>query len=82
MAEFYLLTTQSTSSHAFRHARKKELKKSFDKNRTHDFRTTSSMLCARLPTRRTHLEGRRSVELMKLSLKPVRASRVEEFQGP
>ena len=28
------------------------------------------------------LEGRRSVELMKLSLKPVRASRAEGFQGP
>ena len=31
---------------------------------------------------RTRLEGRRSVELMKLSLKPVRASRAEGFQGP
>ena len=31
---------------------------------------------------RTHLEGRRSVELTKLSLKPVRASRTEGFQGP
>ena len=30
---------------------------------------------------RTYLEGRRSVELMKLSLKPVRASRVPGFQG-
>ena len=30
---------------------------------------------------RTRLEGRRSVELMKLSLKPVRASRVQGFQG-
>ena len=29
-----------------------------------------------------HLEGRRSVELMKLSLKPVRASRAEGFQRP
>ena len=33
-------------------------------------------------SKRTHLEGRRSVELMKLSFKPVRASRVEGFQGP
>ena len=31
---------------------------------------------------RTHLEGRRSVELMKLSFKPVRVSRAEGFQGP
>ena len=31
---------------------------------------------------RTQLEGRGSVELMKLSLKPVRASRAEGFQGP
>ena len=31
---------------------------------------------------RTHLEGRRSVELMKLSLESVRASRAEGFQGP
>ena len=31
---------------------------------------------------RTHLERRRSVELMKLSLKSVRASRAEGFQGP
>ena len=29
-----------------------------------------------------HLEGRRSVELMNLSFKPVRASRVQGFQGP
>ena len=34
------------------------------------------------PPTRTHLAGRRSVELMKLSLKPVRASRAEGFQGP
>ena len=31
---------------------------------------------------RTHLEGRRSVELMDLHFKPVRASRVQGFQGP
>ena len=31
---------------------------------------------------RTHLEGRRSVELMKLSFKPVRASRAAGLQGP
>ena len=31
---------------------------------------------------RTHLEGRRSVELMKLSFKPVRGSRAAGFQGP
>ena len=31
---------------------------------------------------RTHFEGRRSGELMKLSLKPVRASRAEGFQEP
>ena len=31
---------------------------------------------------RTHLEGRRSVELMDLPFKPVRASRVQGFQGP
>ena len=31
---------------------------------------------------RTHLERRRSVELMNLSSKPVRASRVQGFQGP
>ena len=31
---------------------------------------------------RTHLEGRRSVELIDLPLKPVRASRVLGFQGP
>ena len=30
----------------------------------------------------THLEGRRSVELMNLSSKPVRASRAQGFQGP
>ena len=30
---------------------------------------------------RTYLEGRRSVELMKLSLKPFRASRAPAFQG-
>ena len=30
---------------------------------------------------RTHLEGRRSVELMKLSLKPVHASRARGFRG-
>ena len=33
-------------------------------------------------SKRTHLEGRRSVELMDLPLKPVRASRVLGFQGP
>ena len=33
-------------------------------------------------SRRTHLEGRRSVELMNLSFKPVRASRAQGFQGP
>ena len=31
---------------------------------------------------RTHLEGRRSVELMDLRFKPVRGSRVQGFQGP
>ena len=31
---------------------------------------------------RTHLEGRRSVELMNLSFKPVRASCAQGFQGP
>ena len=31
---------------------------------------------------RTHLEGRRSVKLMNLSFKPVRASRAQGFQGP
>ena len=31
---------------------------------------------------RTHLEGRRSVELIKLSFKTVRASRAEGFHGP
>ena len=31
---------------------------------------------------RTHLEGRRSVVLMNLFFKPVRASRVKGFQGP
>ena len=31
---------------------------------------------------RTHLEGRRSVELMNLSFKSVHASRAQEFQGP
>ena len=31
---------------------------------------------------RTHLEGRRSVEVMDLSFKPVRASRVQGFEGP
>ena len=31
---------------------------------------------------RTHLEGRRSVVLMDLRFKPVRASRVQGFQGP
>ena len=29
-----------------------------------------------------HLEGRRSVDSLKLSFKPVRASRAEGFQGP
>ena len=31
---------------------------------------------------RMHLEGRRSVELIDIPLKPVRASRVLGFQGP
>ena len=31
---------------------------------------------------RTHVEGRRSVELVDLRFKPVRASRVQGFQGP
>ena len=31
---------------------------------------------------RTHIEGRRSVELVDLRLEPVRASRVLRFQGP
>ena len=31
---------------------------------------------------RTHLEGRRSVEVMNLFFKPVRASRAQGFQGP
>ena len=31
---------------------------------------------------RTHLEGRRSVKLMNLSFKPVRANRAQGFQGP
>ena len=30
---------------------------------------------------RTHLEGRRSVELINLSFKPVRASRAQGLQG-
>ena len=34
------------------------------------------------PFTRTHLEGRRSVKLMGLRFKPVRASRVQGFQGP
>ena len=43
---------------------------------------TSTDEASYVPPTRTHLGGRRSVELMKLSLKPVRASRAEGFQGP
>ena len=38
-----------------------------------------ALLCT---STRTHLEGRRSVELIDLPFKPVRASRVLGFQGP
>ena len=49
---------------------------------TFEYERHRACLSVKTLNTRTHLEVRRSVELMKLSFKPVRASHVQGFQGP